>query len=326
MASRSQPVTPVFRSSGDILVDRRHAWAQASLDAGDAASAADLFAQAVEMAPDWTPGWFGLGEARLALDERNGAHAAFARCLVLEPGDGLGAGLRLAKLGADAGPPGTVPAMSPAFVRGLFDGYAERFDTHLTGDLAYCGPRAIMSALADAPKARPWPRRFAMVLDLGCGTGLMGAEIRPHADHLAGCDLSPAMLEKARAKGLYDRLSVADVVDFLAQEAAAAVDLVLAADVFVYVGDLAPVMRATAGVLTPGGLAAFTVQAHAGSGYALGEDMRYGHSPTYLHEVTQAAGLSVRRIAAASTRLDRGEPVPGLVVVLEKADEKRSTR
>jgi predicted TPR repeat methyltransferase len=303
-----------FASSNDLVADRRYAYAKAALAEGDATAAADLMAQTIPLAPDWPPAHFLLGEALMALGRPAEAAAALRRARALDADDVLGAGIRLALLGAGDAEPET--AMSPAYVRALFDDYADRFDDHLVETLHYRGPELIMAALGRLSRA---PLAYGCVLDLGCGTGLMGAAIRPHAGWLGGCDLSPAMVAKAEQRGLYDDLAVADVVDHLRAAPAAGFDLLTAADVVTYMGDLGPLFAAAARVLAPSGLFALTGQA-AERGIVLGADCRYAHGEDHLHAAAQAAGLSVAHIASAAMRLDRGEPVPTHVLVLRKGD------
>jgi predicted TPR repeat methyltransferase len=157
------------------------------------------------------------------------------------------------------------------------------------------------------------------MLDLGCGTGLSGAAFRAHVQHLAGVDLSAAMVERARAKAIYDRLAVADIVSLLAHEEAAAHDLVLAADVLVYVNDLAPIMAAVSRVLAPGGMLAFTVESHPGEGVGLKPTLRYGHGAGHVQAALAAGGMSVSLLSETSVRSENGEPVGGLVVVASTA-------
>jgi predicted TPR repeat methyltransferase len=165
------------------------------------------------------------------------------------------------------------------------------------------------------------PLQFETVYDLGCGTGLMGAAIRGETRFLAGCDLSPRMIEQARAKRqsdgqpLYDKLATAGLTAFLASRPDASADLVIAADVFVYLGDLAPVFAQSARVLTRSGLLAFTVQSHDGDGVIVGADRRFAHAEAYLREALGAAGFTSIGIEAASTRVDRGLPVSGALVL-----------
>ena len=302
------PRRPGAGSSGDLLADRRYAYAIATARDGDHHASADLLEQVIERVPDWAPAWFALGEARAAFDDDDGAAAAFRHAQALDPDDVLGAGPRLARLGGGA------EALPTAYVRALFEGYAPRFEAHLVGDLAYRGP----ALLRDAVRAARPGARFAAALDLGCGTGLMGAAIRSHASRLAGADLSAAMIERARARGVYDHLVVADLGAFLAGEPEGSADLVLAADVLVYLGDLAPLVAGVARVLAPGGLFAFTVQARRGDGYALGADLRFAHSDAYLHERAGAAGFRLR-LSEAWARREHGAPVPGRVGLMDRA-------
>jgi predicted TPR repeat methyltransferase len=294
-----------------LLVDRRFAYARAAAAQGDHAAARDLLEQTVQLEPGWAPAWLELGEARAALGDTEAATAAFARVCALDPQDRLGAAPRMERLA----PTGTGQAHSAAHVRALFDGYAERFDTHLAEALAYRGPQLLFDAIRRACEAAGRPARFGAALDLGCGTGLMGEVLRPLCATLDGCDLSPAMLRKAQAKGLYDRLDEADLGAALAARGAASLDLVTAADVLVYVGDLSPLMAGAGRALAPRGLLAATVQRHDGTGFAIGEDLRYAHSRDYVAEAAAQAGLFPLLIEEASTRIDRGRPVPGLVCV-----------
>jgi predicted TPR repeat methyltransferase len=301
----------LFLSSGDILADRRYDHALALGERGDDAAAADLLAQAVELSPRFASAWFRLGEVRVRLGERDAAVAAFREALAADPADRNGAALHLARLGA-ADP---AAAMSPDYVRALFDQYAPRFDDALA-NLAYSAPSLLRESV-EAVCAGVMPR-FGAMLDLGCGTGLAGARFRPHVDWLVGVDLSPRMTAEARAKGLYDRLAVGDIGAFLREQDEAAFHLVVAADVFVYFADLAPVCAAVAGVLAPHGLFAFSVETHAAEGVILGDKLRYAHGKPHVRAALEGAGLLLRQMTFVSTRTENTMPVPGLLVVGQK--------
>jgi predicted TPR repeat methyltransferase len=295
-------------SSGDLLADRRYAYALASLKEGDAAAAADLLSQTLELVPAWPPAHFALGDALEALNQKTAAAVAFMRALQLAPVDAMGAALRLARLGMQS----PAEAMSPGYVTALFDGYAARFDTHLVEALAYRGPQIIREALQAVCAHQARPFQFATALDLGCGTGLMARALEGCAEAIDGVDLSPAMVAKARATGLYRHIAVGDAVAALETP----VDLVLAADVLVYIGDLLPLFAAAAHALTPRGLFAFTVQSCAGDKFLLGDDLRYHHGAAYVRRTADAAGLHVAHVSPCVTRQDAGRDVDGLVVVL----------
>jgi predicted TPR repeat methyltransferase len=309
---------PLFVSSGDLIADRRYKWALDHAARGDLSGAADILAQTVELAPRFATAWFALGAIRERLSDRDGAVTAFGHARDADPDDYHGARLQLARLGAGI----PAPAMTETYVRRLFDQYAGRYDAALTEHLNYRGPAILTSAIEAAMRAAdgssaPRPMHFAAMLDLGCGTGLGGAAFRPFVDRMVGVDLSPAMIAKAEAKGLYDRLVGAGLAAFLGEEAArgAKYQLVIAADVFVYVNDLAPVIAACARVLAPEGLLAFTVETHPDDGATLLPTLRFAHGEASLRAALKEAGLTPLKIEQATVRAEKGEPVEGLVVV-----------
>jgi predicted TPR repeat methyltransferase len=303
----------LFLSSGDLLADRRFGFARDLQLRGDLIAAADLMEQAVELAPGFASGWFALGELREELNQRETAIAAYRRACAADPDDRHGAKLRLIRLGAEP-----LSEMSRAYVRALFDQYAPKFDTALRGDLNYRGPEILLKAVLAARHAAQRPAMFKRALDLGCGTGLAGQAFAAIVDAIDGFDLSPGMIERARALQVYRRLDVADMVQALVNQGDASADLILAADAMVYLGDLAPLLGEAGRVLAPNGLLAFTVEAHAGEGFTLGAGLRYAHSEAYLRAATDVAGLAVHDLSPASTRTDGGVPVPGFVVVAGK--------
>jgi predicted TPR repeat methyltransferase len=124
------------------------------------------------------------------------------------------------------------------------------------------------------------------------------------------------MLERAAATRLYDELHVAEAVRWL-RTTGERHDLVVACDVFIYLGDLAPVFEGVVRVLVAGGVFAFTVEeGHADSGYDLLPTLRYAHSEAYLRELAQARGLRVARCERAPLREAHGEAIVGLTMHL----------
>lgn len=275
------------------------------------------FRQALVLRPDFTEARIQLamavGRSHATAGNTAGAADSFRQALALDADDRCGAALHLARLGAiDA-----ADAMSPAYVRTLFDNYAPNFDASLKS-LSYVGPTRLRGAVE---KARPGVV-FDRMLDLGCGTGLAGVEFRPLVRHLAGVDLSSGMVEQARAKAVYDRLVVGDLVEFAQAERqrGGAYDLVLAADVFVYLFDLAPIAAAIAAVMTPGGLFAFTVETHDGDGIEIGAGLRYRHGAAHVRQAMTVAGLERLELAPVVNRTEGHKDVPALLVVATRPE------
>jgi predicted TPR repeat methyltransferase len=304
----------LFLSSGDLMADRRFDFARDLQLKGDLVAAADLLLQATELAPGFASAWFTLGEIRERLGEREAAISAFRRAQISDPDDRHGAGLRLTLFGAEP-----LSAMPPAYVRALFDQYAPRFEASLVEDLGYRGPALLFKAVLAVRAALRKPAFFKRAVDLGCGTGLAATAFARDVDHFTGIDLSPRMIELARARGLYAELEVADMVQGLVGKPDRSVDLILAADAMVYVSDLAPVLREANRMLISGGLLAFTVETHGGNGVILGAGLRYAHCVPYIRASIDAAGLTLSQFDELSARNEDYAPVPGLVVVAEKS-------
>lgn len=210
---------------------------------------------------------------------------------------------------------GNAPANAPLqYVQYLFDDYAHEFQSHLVDLLGYQGHSTLVAQLA-----RLSQRRFASALDLGCGTGLCGPLVKPMVDRLDGLDLSAAMLAKARALGVYSELIQADAVSWL-RNCDRCDDLVLAADVFIYIGELGGVFAGVARILRPGGVFCFTVESWAGTGdMQLLPSLRYAHSEAYLRRLADQHGLAVLGTMAGPLRKDQQRPVQGLYVYLVRA-------
>lgn len=303
----------LFLSSGDLIADRRYDFARDLQLRGDLAAAADLLQQAVELAPKFASAWFTLGEVRQELGERDAAIGAFRRAREADPLDRHGAAMRLMRLGAEP-----LAAMPASYVQTLFDQYAPRFEEALLNDLRYRGPSLLFKAVLAARNAEKKPAFFKRGIDLGCGTGLGAAAFAGNVDRFIGIDLSPGMIEKARASGLYDELEVADMVTGLSSKPDASADFMLAADAIVYVADLAPVLAQVHRVLAKGGLFAFTTETHSGEGVILGAGFRYAHAAAHVRAAVAAAGLKLAHLEEASPRDEGNVPVQGLVVVAAK--------
>jgi predicted TPR repeat methyltransferase len=309
---------------------------KALLATGDAKAALAQAREAVSLNPSVAPAVLALGEALLAADALPTAIAELQRALRLDPdlsrareliaAAWLKAGeadKALENLRAlDNPPPDMIAACEaiksaarsdPGYVRHLFDQFSADYDERMIGQLAYAAPQILFDLAA---MVMPGRDRLA-VLDLGCGTGLAGAVFKPLAAQLDGVDLSPAMIDKARARGIYDDLRVADLENALAASGSR-YDLILAADTLVYLGDLSLVFEAAHSHISPGGYFLFTVEEAQGTGFELGPKRRWRHSEAYLRELAGRVGFQVAGLVAAAPRREANQPVEGFAVALTR--------
>jgi predicted TPR repeat methyltransferase len=201
---------------------------------------------------------------------------------------------------------------SDAYVRETFDSFAASFDGVLKR-LDYQAPFLVQKALqAVTPDINSW-----QLLDIGCGTGLCGALVRPMVKRLVGVDLSSKMLERARAREVYDELIEAELTAFCLQEKSV-YHAITCVDTFCYFGDLTGAMQAALCALRPKGWFIFTLEKQEESdlpeGFHLNLHGRYSHTEAYLRNVLINAGFSIHSIETAVLRKERHDQVAGLVV------------
>jgi len=306
---------------------------KALLEAGEEQAALEEAREAVSLNSGVAVAVMTLGEVLLRLNVLPAAIAEFQRALRLDPGldrarylagcawleageaekalelfeslditPDIGTRIASARAILDA------PRSDAGYVRHLFDQFSADYDARMIGQLAYAAPQ-ILADLADLVM----PGRTGLrILDLGCGTGLAGAVFKSRASQLDGVDLSPAMIDKARARGIYDALRVGDIETAFAGR----YDLILAADTLVYLGALTALFRTVAAGLASDGYFLFTTEAKSGDGFELGPKRRWRHSEAYIRDQAAAAGLEVAGLVAASPRAEANQPVPGFAVAL----------
>ena len=274
------------------------------------------YRRAVAAQPDLGLAWMLLGQRLAELGDDEEAADAFKRAMALgfevETNRYL-----LAALGR-----GPMPPCAPAaYVRALFDGYADDFENHLVGTLRYRAHEHVArAALVELGMDVGGTQHSASsALDLGCGTGLCGALLRPHVRWLGGIDLSATMVDAARGRGVYDELVQAELVGHL-QTTPLRHDLVVCADTFIYLGDLAPAFAGVRRVLQDGGRFVFSVErADDTLAYTLTTQLRYAHSERYLRELAAAHCLTMSSLQPADLREEKGRAVGGLVVACNAA-------
>lgn len=201
-----------------------------------------------------------------------------------------------------------------AYVADVFDIFAKNFDDRLA-QIDYCAPQLLAGMVKSH---RTDDKRPLDILDAGCGTGLCGPLLKPLAARLEGVDLSAGMLEKAAERLLYDELVEAELVSFL-NERPGQYELVVAADVLIYFGDLEKVFAATLNVLRSGGRFSFSLEKDpCTENYELQPSGRYSHGQEYVLDTIQAAGFRIISYDQAVLRSEYGQEVNGLIVLAEK--------
>ena len=294
---------------------------------GDALAAYD---KALSLNPKLAQAWLGRGNIFFEQHRQDEALAACGKAITFRPDFGelallgrrdqavadyrkaleLGGnpqviGYNLAALAA-----AEIPPASPAeTVVKVFDDYAENFDKHLNA-LKYQAPSMLLDLT----------RRFAPggkvdVLDLGCGTGLVGQQFRSLARSLTGVDISTNMLARARQRGIYDHLVCGDIDQFL-KTRDRTFDLAVAADVFIYIGDLSSVFRGVRAALRDGGLFCFSVEATDQSDYVLRSTLRYAQSSDYLRRLAEQNAFVVEVIESQPIRQEYDQDIEGYYAIM----------
>lgn len=289
--------------SGNPLADRRAGFAETMAHLGDLPTAIEILKGALELAPDWAAGWFRLGEYCELVQDAAAATEAWQKSRMLDPTDPFGAGLKI-DLMRDVPLTETMPS---AFVEMLFDQYAPRFETSLLEKLDYRGPDLLMGALRDAGFTQA-----DRALDLGCGTGLMGQELRNSCAWLGGYDISQGMLDEAASKDVYDLLEKQDLSALATGPER--YDLIVAVDVFMYIGALEQIVGWCAGALSPNGRFAFTLE-RSDKPLELRESRRFAHCPDHVLDLLRSAGLAPVAVQDCVLRQDQGRDVHGVCIV-----------
>ncbi|MCH4544207.1 methyltransferase domain-containing protein [Rhizobium changzhiense] len=301
-------------SSGDVIADRRADYARMLEEGGEPEAAAELMEQALELVPAWAAGWYRLATYREKSGRGDVAIEAYRRTLALDPDDIFGATLKIALLGGAA-----MPDQPPSrYIERLFDDYADRFESALVEKLDYSVPQKLAALIASTG------RRYELAVDLGCGTGLLGPEIRGRVGRLEGFDLSQNMLAKAAEKQVYDSLAQADLSlapdlsSLFADAARHRADLVTAADVLMYLGNLESVFAIIGELAASGADIAFSVEdAGDGEGFHLAPSLRYAHSETYVRTLLARYGLEILKTVKSVIRKDGGKPVSGILFLAQ---------
>jgi predicted TPR repeat methyltransferase len=271
---------------------------------GRLAEAEEAFRLAIKLDPDLVPPYLNIGKLLEQRGEAQEAVELYERAIAR--------GLDAAMLGHNlAAASGQVTRRAPdRWVRSTSDDLAATFDAHLRG-LGYGAPRQIAAMLHSRNAGA------LDILDLGCGTGQCGLHLANQKGHLVGVDLSEKMLVQARARGIYDELHVGEIHAWLCDAATARFDVVIAADVLVYIGALEELFREVARTLRTGGWFAFSTEEHESTDYTLLPTGRYAHSQSYVLGLARTA-FAVIDAKPEVIRIESGKPLAGRLYLLQR--------
>ncbi len=248
------------------------------------------------------------------LDE---AAAVYAQVLAIDPDDRGGASIRMASMGR-----GPQPQKAPdLYVETLFDQHADVFDNVLVEQLGYAVPAQLRQLIGENGIGP-----FGRVLDLGCGTGLSGGELRTMARFVAGVDISENMVALACERDVYDELYVGEALQFLqSADEDEHWDLICATDVMPYLGALEPLVGAVVRQLAPGGWFAFSTETLPdkvldGRDFMVGPFQRFAHGEHYVRQVLSSEGLAVEIAEPITVRYEQGRPIAGHLVLAKRTD------
>jgi predicted TPR repeat methyltransferase len=197
----------------------------------------------------------------------------------------------------------------------LYDGFAELFDQHVVAGLKYSLPRDVARIITER-----YPDRTLNVLDLGCGTGLLGACLGRIQGAMVGVELSPQMIEQAGRHGVYDRFHNVDLLDALEATPASLYDVIAALDVFVYAGDMSRAIPDAFRILRSAGYFIFSCERALEDepDLLLRPTQRFAHKASHVESMCLAAGFEQVTIDSVSLRLENNEPVEGFLVIARK--------
>lgn len=262
--------------------------------------------KALEMEPAAIGALINMGVVLADLGRNAEAIALFRKALDIDPMRAEARHMIAALEGA------TPDSPSLDYVRALFNDYADRFESDLVGTLGYRIPQTLRAIVGKG--------RFDRVLDLGCGTGLVGVAFKDCAREIVGVDVAERMIAEAAKKNIYASLHAMEIADYFASEDARRrpFDLILAADVFIYVGKLDHVFALARAHLVPKGRFVFSVEQCAAGGFALQPSGRYAHSRAYIVDLAREHGFRIAASDTVSIRKHREGMAEGLIFVLQR--------
>ena len=273
---------------------------------GRLGEAEELLKQAIALKPDYPEAHNNLGATLKELGRLNEAEASYKKAIALKP-DYFSAKHMLAALTGE-----TTPTAPRDYVERLFDNYAAKFESSLVDDLEYKIPRIISNMVRKESKFD----FLGSIMDLGCGTGLFGEEIKKFCEHLEGIDLSQKMLDKAKKKNIYNKLIKQDILTYLSNESLS-FDYFISSDVFIYIGDLSDVFRLIKSRNKTAGKLAFSIEDYDGDSFFLEQSGRYSHSKKYIESLCEKFDYKLRHFENLALRKEKNQYIRGGLYLLD---------
>ena len=272
---------------------------------GKLEEAIEAYNKALTIKPDYAGAYNNMGNALQEQGKLEEAIEAYNKALAIKP-DEVELQYIVASLTGK-----TTTSAPKKYIENLFDEYSKTFEQSLVGKLEYKTPKL----LADIIVKERGSGSLGSVLDLGCGTGLMGVEIKDYCSNLEGIDLSKKMLALADAKKVYDKLIHTDILDYLA-DTDLCFDYFIATDVLVYVGDLTELFRLIKSRNKRKGKLVFSTEKNVTAGFQLETSGRYSHAKSYIEGLCKKFDYSIAYYAETDLRKEKGAFLTGGLYVL----------
>jgi len=310
-AGKDQEALEAYRIAVSLEPDNPHIFQNFGIllkARGKLQEALMAFRQAATLYPEYADAYHNMGSTLIDMGQADQALPALQKAAQLDP-DNHSAKYMAAALSGQK--PQSAP---PEYVKELFKQYSNRFDKHLTRHLSYKTPQLLRDALE---RTLGKHKKFEKVLDLGCGTGLAGEVFHDVAGHMSGVDISREMIFAAEKKAVYHQLHVMEITDFLTG-CRENFDLVIAADVFVYFGDLDPLFACLSNRLNHEACVLFSTESVDGNDYTLRPTGRFAHGADYIRSLAEKHRFKCVSVTPVVLRQEDEKPVEGEIFVLMK--------
>lgn len=211
---------------------------------------------------------------------------------------------------------GRTPARQPAsMVRTIYDGFADLYDQHVVASLKYQLPREAARKITER-----YPTLALNVLDLGSGTGLLGASLGRINGAMVGVEISPRMIAMAARHNVYDKFHNVDLLEALEATPENLYDVIAALDVFIYAGDMKRAIPDAFRILKAGGHFIFSCETaqEDEADLVLRPTQRYAHKASHIESLCKAAGFVDIAVERQSLRFENSLPVAGFLVTAKK--------